>query len=66
MNETVKLLNDLISQAILHGGDPGGPYYVNHDELRRSANNIIDHLDLKGYKVSDDLDHYNHDIIVKS
>lgn len=65
MNETVKLLNDLISQAVLHGGDSGGPYYVNHEELRRSVNELIDHLNLKGYKVSDDLYHYNHNIIVK-
>ena len=32
----VRALNGLIVEALMHGGDPGGPYYCNEELLVKS------------------------------
>lgn len=37
----VEILNDVISSAIYHGGDTGGPYYVNPDGMKESLDRLV-------------------------
>ena len=32
----IDYFNDIIEQAIIHGGDAGGPYFVNEEKLLQS------------------------------
>lgn len=49
----VKALNNLIEQAVCDGGDPGGAYHQNEDELVKAMNEILAILDLdKEYSIS--------------
>ena len=38
----IELLNSVISEAIDHGGDTGGPYYCNQDGLARAMFRLRD------------------------
>lgn len=38
----IKLINKIIFEAIKHGGDNGGPYLINEDELIYSINKLLD------------------------
>ena len=40
------LLNEVIKNAIDHGGDPGGPYGCNDEGLRKSMQAFLDKLEL--------------------
>lgn len=40
----IDALNDLVIQAIIHGGDPGGPYFCNEKGLADAVNNIANVL----------------------
>ena len=42
----VKLINDLIDNAVHHGADCGGAYFTNEEGLIESARNLLDALDL--------------------
>ena len=42
----VEDLNSLIKEAIDHGGDSGGPYYSNPDDLINATNKILKTLEL--------------------
>lgn len=42
----VEDLNSLIKEAIDHGGDLGGPYYSNPDDLINATNKILKTLEL--------------------
>ena len=50
----VEALNDVIRQAICHGGDSGGAGYVNNTGLRNSVKNLLVVLNIdKEFKISD-------------
>lgn len=36
MKEEIRIINKIIFEAIVHGGDPGGPYYINEEDLLAS------------------------------
>ena len=59
MNEhIVEALNDVINEAIYHGGDSGGAYYTNSEDLMYSVNRLLSVLNLDTeYKISE-LDRY--------
>lgn len=44
-------LNDIIEQAIIHGGDVGGAYFVNKEELIKSIKTFIDWTGLNKYLI---------------
>lgn len=33
MEEEIRIINEIILEAIVHGGDSGGPYYINDEGL---------------------------------
>ena len=37
----IELINRLITEAINHGGDPGGPYFSNPEDLRSVINDFL-------------------------
>ncbi len=39
-NILIDAINDVIRDAILHGGDPGGPYFSYADQLGRSMEKL--------------------------
>lgn len=39
--------NDIIQQAVIHGGDGGGAYYSNYEELEKSILTFVYWLGLK-------------------
>lgn len=39
--ETIDVINKLIFESIIHGGDSGGPYCVNEEELLNAINKWI-------------------------
>ena len=39
--KNIKLINDIIIAAIIHGGDAGGPYCCNEAELYNSIKQLI-------------------------
>ena len=39
--EQVKCLQDVINVAIEHGGDPGGAYFCNADELGEKVDELV-------------------------
>lgn len=41
------IVNDIIEQAITHGGDTGGAYYINQEELESSINYFIEWLGIE-------------------
>lgn len=40
MADVIGALNYLVNMAVIHGGDPGGPYYCNEKRLTHAANYI--------------------------
>ena len=34
-------LNDIIFEAVTHGGDSGGPYFSNQEDLEKTINNFL-------------------------
>ncbi len=38
----IKLINKIIFEAIKHGGDNGGPYFINEDGLVSAINKLLD------------------------
>lgn len=38
----IKLINKIIFEAIVHGGDSGGPYFTNEDDLISAINKLLD------------------------
>lgn len=39
--KNINFINNIIIQAIIHGGDSGGPYYCNEKELYNSIKQLI-------------------------
>ena len=39
-NKLIDAINDVIRDAILHGGDPGGPYFSYADQLGESMEKL--------------------------
>ena len=37
----IELINKIIYEAIIHGGDSGGPYNINFEDLEKSVNNWL-------------------------
>lgn len=37
----IELINRIITEAIDHGGDPGGPYFSNPENLRSVINDFL-------------------------
>lgn len=52
----VKLINDVIAESVLHGGDYGGPYLVNLNKQRDSVIKLAEYLGV-GCKIHK----YNHE-----
>lgn len=44
-----KHFNNIVSEAIEHGGDYGGPYYINQKNLENSINIFLKWLGLNKY-----------------
>ena len=52
MEEEIRILNKIIFEAVVHGGDFGGAYCINEDNLMNSIAEWIMHKNLSGkYKV---------------
>lgn len=49
----VRALNGLIIEALMHGGDPGGPYYCNEDLLMKSMEYTKECFGLNDYKIKE-------------
>lgn len=47
IEEEIELINSIIEEAITHGGDPGGPYFINHSSLQEA---IVKWLNFKNIK----------------
>ena len=58
-NSVVKLLNDLIEEAVHDGADGGGAYHINQEGLMVAANNILNSLNLIDYEVISTKDYTN-------
>lgn len=43
----VDIFNDVISSAIYHGGDAGGPYYVNPEGMKESLDKLVNFYNAK-------------------
>lgn len=41
MEQEIRILNNIIFQAIIHGGDSGGPYQTNEKALMASINSWL-------------------------
>lgn len=37
----IELINRIITEAINHGGDPGGPYFSSPEDLRNVINDFL-------------------------
>lgn len=44
--EEIKLINDIIKEAIIHGVDSGGSYEQNEEDLTRAVNNWLSYKGL--------------------
>ena len=55
----VTLLNNLIEEAVKDGGDLGGAYNQNQNNLKIAINNILSALDLFDYEVISNKNPYN-------
>lgn len=44
--EIIKYLNNVLTEAIYHGGDGGGAYFSNEEALLKSLNELLDYLKL--------------------
>lgn len=42
----VNMLNNLLLDAVTHGGDPGGPYCICFNDVVESSNALLEHLGL--------------------
>lgn len=42
IKQEIKLINSIIEEAVIHGGDPGGPYFSNYDALKKAIMNWLD------------------------
>ena len=49
----VQLVNDVVKEAIRHGGDSGGAYFTNHKNLFRELTDLRNWLGLDDYVVVD-------------
>lgn len=49
----VQLVNDIVKEAIRHGGDSGGAYFTNHKKLFSALTYLKNWLGLDGYAVVD-------------
>ena len=49
-NSVVKLLNDLIEEAVHDGADSGGAYHINQTGLINAVNSVLNSLNLIDYK----------------
>ncbi len=47
MEREIELINEIIANAIIHGGDWGGPYEVNLENLVMAVNNWLREKGLK-------------------
>lgn len=47
-NEEIKIINNIVAQAIIHGGDPGGSYDTNGDNLVNALNEWLEYKNLFG------------------
>lgn len=47
----VEIINELVEESILHGGDPGGPYYCNEENVIEQLNKLIEYCGLTEYKI---------------
>ena len=45
VNKEIETLNEVLNAAIEHGGDAGGPYFCNKEELQES---IMRYLTVRG------------------
>lgn len=53
-----RYFNNIISEAITHGGDTGGPYFVNEEGLKEAINNFLIWSSLKEVVTLYDCSHY--------
>lgn len=49
--EVVDMLNQLIEEAVMDGGDAGGAYNQNQDGLTKAINDLLDFFGLSDYEV---------------
>lgn len=55
MEEEIRIINNIIEQAIYHGGDIGGPYYCNKNDLMIAIFELIKYKGLENqYDIVDD------------
>lgn len=46
VEKEINIINSLIEKAIYHGGDSGGPYFSNEDDLIVTIKSWIEYKDL--------------------
>lgn len=42
ISEEIKIINNIVAQAIIHGGDPGGSYDINEENLVSALNDWLE------------------------
>ena len=48
INEEIRIINNIVVQAIIHGGDPGGSYDTNEENLVSALNDLLECKNLFG------------------
>ena len=67
MNDTeyiIKIVNNLVLQAVIHGADSGGSYNNNKEKLESALNDIIECFNLTRCKIEWD-DEWGNPVIVQ-
>ena len=58
-DSVVKLINNLIEEAVHDGADNGGAYHINQENLMIAINNLLNSLNLVDYEVVLNKDYTN-------
>lgn len=62
VDKEIELINEIVAQAVIHGGDSGGPYYTNSSVLYKTLRNwLIEECLIDEFKIVQkeyiDIDH---------
>lgn len=55
MKKEIELINKIIAEAVLDGGDSGGPFYSNYDGLYGAINNWLEYHNITAIISNDEI-----------
>lgn len=58
IEKEIKLINSIIEEAITHGGDPGGPYFINRSSLQEAIVKWLNFRNIKNKSIFFEESHY--------